>query len=543
MNVGQRILRASLVVMLAHVIFKFAGLVQFKALGHYCDPVTLDLFIFSFVGVLWTFYLIGEEGLGPAFLPVFMEAFDKKSERDAWRFASSVITVQVLVIAVVVSLVAAFPETVVRLFSDWDDPEALAAYMQRAPRMVRGMIPALFGLSVGSTTYLVLNGYKRFFLAAFGDSVVKFAIIAGVLASVATGGSLTDCLIAGVLVGGFAKVATHLLGLRRELWQLRPNLNLRTRAWRRFAFLVAPLLLGILFGKVRDVFNNIWVLSHTHEAGLVAYNEFGRKIFNAIGYLVPYSVSIAMYPFFCELVDREERGEMARLVTRSGQILWVLVVPVTALVVALSLPLARLIFQGGQFDLEAARLAATANACYTLVLPFFTLEYVFMQTFFSHRRMVTPIVLGLVFSTLSMVLSWLGVVAYGLTGAAAVAAVALAYALSRTLKTVSLGVLLRRFLPDLDGAHAGSFALRMAAAGLATGGAAYLARKGCEAVTDVYAGQTVAEVAAAVVPCLASGSVAGGAVYLAALRVLCPAEWREAVRWIRARLAARRAGR
>jgi hypothetical protein len=40
----------------------------------------------------------------------------------------------------------------------------------------RTLGPAVIGLSLGSTTYVLLNGYKRFFLAAFGDAVWKFAV-------------------------------------------------------------------------------------------------------------------------------------------------------------------------------------------------------------------------------------------------------------------------------------------------------------------------------------------------------------------------------
>ncbi|MFH0910971.1 MAG: lipid II flippase MurJ [Planctomycetota bacterium] len=536
---GRKILGASLAVMLAHVIFKAAGFIQARVIGHYCDPVTRDLFYFALQSVVWTFFLIGEEGLGPAFLPVFMGEMDKRGESAAWRFASSLFTVQTLLIALVVTAVMCRPETVVRLFSDWDNPKAVAVYMERAPDFVRWMIPALFALSIGSTTYLVLNGYKRFFLAAFGDAAVKFLIIAAVLLGIWQGGALQPWLILGVVAGSLAKLFTHLLGMRREAGRFRPSLALRTPAWGRFSLLVLPLLVGILFAKVRDLYNDTWILTHTGEAGLFSANAYGKKIFNGVGQLVPYSVSIAMFPFFCELVDRERRKELAELVLRGSSIVWVFLVPVTAVVVALSLPLSRLLFQTGRFDLLACRQAAVANACYTLVLPFFALEYLFMQAFFSNRKMVTPVLVGILFSSLSMGLSWLGVVRLGLRGSAAVATVGLAYTVSRTLKTVSLGLLMRRFLPDLDAGKAARFALRMLLAGCAAGGAAYGARWAYESRIDVYAGRGEGSVIGLVLPCLAISALTGGAAYLGALRILCPAEWRETLRWTRARLAGR----
>lgn len=535
-DTGRRIVKASLAVMVAHLIFKFAGLIQAKVIGHYCDDVTRDLFVFGFETVLTTIYLVGEEGLGPAFLPVFMEELDRRDGRAAWRFSGTVLALQLLCILVAIGVVFGGAETVVRVCTDWDAPEAPAAYMERAPFYARWMVLGLLGLSLGSTTYLILNGYKRFFLAAFGDATVKFVLVAAIFLGVTLGHPLAYWLCAGVVAGSLAKVLTHAVGLRRELHLLRLNLDLRSPSFRRFMLLVLPLLVGILFAKVRDVYNDTWVLSATGEMGLVSINSWGKKIFRTFGWLVPYAGSIAMYPFFCELVDREDREELARLVSLGCRIILVLCVPLTAGVVALSLPLTQLIYQGGQFDLADCRLAAVANAGYTLVLPFFALEYVFMQAYFSNRRMWTPILLGLLFSALSMVLSYAGVVHFEARGQWALAAVAGAFVISRSGKVISLALLMRRFLPTLDGFAALAFAARLAVAGLFCGTMAYGGRWLLEDALAHGAVGFEANSRLALVAVLAAGAGAGGVAYLVALRVFCRAEWQQTLAWARARL-------
>jgi putative peptidoglycan lipid II flippase len=539
-DTGRRIFKASLAIMAAHLVFKFAGLVQYRLIGRYCDPTLRDLFVFGFESVLTTIYLVGEEGLGPAFLPIFMQEKDKRGDRAAWRFAGTLLSVQAIFILLTTAMVMWQPEWIVRLLTDWESEGMPAVYMERAPWFARWMIPGLLGLSIGSTTYLLLNGHKRFFLAAFGDASVKFVLIGALIAGVAIGGELGFWLTAGVVAGSAAKVLTHLVGLRREVRLLRPNLDVRSPAFKQFLWLVLPLMVGILFAKVRDLHNETYILTYTGEEGLLSINSFGRKLFKAAGWLVPYSASIAMYPFFCELVDRDDKKELARLITTACHVILVLCVPLSALVVALSLPLTRLIFQDGRFDLGACELAAVSNACYTLVFPAYALEYVFMQAYFSNRRMWTPIILGLVFSSISVGLSYLGVVHWGLGGASALASVALAYTVSRMGKTLSLAILTKRFLPHLDGKHAFSFSLRIGMAGGVCGIAAYAARRLAESWTDIHAGDSVAGVLRAVLPPLIAGSLAGLAAYLATLRILCREEWRQTAAWTRARLAARR---
>jgi peptidoglycan biosynthesis protein MviN/MurJ (putative lipid II flippase) len=291
---------------------------------------------------------------------------------------------------------------------------------------------------------------------------------------------------------------------------------------------------------------------------LVSANAYGKKLFQTVGWLIPYSASIAMYPFFCELVDRENRPELARVVEVSGHVINVFCLPITAVVVALSLPLVTQLYESDAFTPRMCDQAALANAAFTLVLPFYALEYVFMQAFFSNRRMWTPIVLGLVMSALSMLLCYAGAVIFnepltgalaalglvdpGAAGSTAVLVVGLAYTVSRALKVISLGLLMKRFLPDLNGARAVWFACRAALAGLAAGAATYGVRHLYERRVDTAAPEGFMANLPVQGPLLVLGGLAGLGAYLVVLRLVCPAEWAETVHWTRARLAAWRGG-
>ncbi|MFW5858204.1 MAG: murein biosynthesis integral membrane protein MurJ [Planctomycetota bacterium] len=556
---GRRIVRASLVVMAAHLIFKFSGFLQALVLARVCTPLQLELFTFGFESVLFTIYLVGEEGLGPAFLPVFMEERDKRGEAPAWGFASSLLTLQAVVLAVVVSLAMLLPEDVVALLTDWDErPGRAAEKLAGAPGVVRWMIPGLFGLSIGSTTYLILNGYKRFFLAALGDASVKLAIIAAAALGYAMEEPILPWLAGGVVLGGLAKVVTHLAGLSGEIGRFRPRAAFGSPAFRRFALLVLPLLVGIVFAKARDWYNETWVLS-TLPGTLISINKYGKKLFQTIGWLVPYSASIAMYPFFCEMVDRADRRGLARVATTGCHIIAILCVPLTATVVALSLPMVRQIYENPNFDLAMCRQAALANAAFTLVLPFYALEYVFMQTYFSNRRMWTPILLGLLCSSFSMALAYLGGVLFvgetaaflsglglfapGDTGSAGIVAVGMDYTLSRVLKVVLLAGMMKRFLPELDGRHAASFLGRILLAGALAGAAVYGVRLGYEGMVDTTATHSFGANLQVLGPLMVLAGLAGLGVYVAALRLFCPTEWAQTVHWTGERIRAWRAKR
>jgi len=472
-SLGTQVARAGIIVAIAHVLFKFAGLLAAKCMGHYIDARTFEcVYVVAFEGCLFTLFLMGEKVIGPTFLPVFMEELDTKEEHAAWSFSNAVLTLQLLVLFVVTFLIVFAPGAVVRLPTAWDATHDVERF-NLTRRSLQLMAPALICLSLGSTTYMLLNGYKRFFLAAFGDASWKLCVLVAVLAGTGIFGMDYNTIIFGLLAGSIAKLATHLLGLRDKLRLLRPSILWRTPTMRKMGLLMVPLLCGVIFARVRDVYNSVWVLSRLEADGLIQASYFGRKIYQTVGWLVPYSLSIAIFPFLCELVDKDNYDELGGLLTRSGRMLLSVFIPFSFVCAVLATPLVALVFKGGEFTDKAVSLTSVSTACQILVLPAYALEYLMMQAFFAKRKMVSVTVIGVTFSIISMAVSYLGVITFGATGAAALAVVALGFTVSRTLKvTVLIGVL-KRDVPFFPLGRSLAFLVRTLLVGLVTAAAVY----------------------------------------------------------------------
>lgn len=457
---GERVVKATLSIAVAHTLAKALGLLQARAIGHYYGfgPEN-DAFVLVFSNMLWPLFLIGEEALGPAFLPVFMDAKEKDSETAAWRFASTLWNLQFLVVSTGIAVLMLFPEQAVQWFSQFEKAPDGVSRSALAVRFLQGMAPALLGLSLGSLTYMVLNGYKRFFWPAFADAALKGALALGIVLGRKFGLD-DDALIFGVLAAGVTKLLVHLVALRDKLGLYRPAFAIGDPHARKFLALVAPLLVGIIFAKTRDYYNNAWIISAL-EPGLLSVNDYGRKIYSAIGWLVPYPLSIALFPYFCELVAKDDRNALGAFLTRSSRMLLLVFLPMTVVIVVLSVPLAQALFQTGKVSAADAAMAGQINACYSLVIPFYALETILMQAYFSTRRMVAVTVIGIFFSALSMGISAVAIFGYKLTGIEAVMAIALGWTFSRALKTLTLiGVLKATGLPLLPNLPLAGFLLR-----------------------------------------------------------------------------------
>ncbi|MFC1461651.1 murein biosynthesis integral membrane protein MurJ [Verrucomicrobiota bacterium] len=479
-SLGRRLIRASCAVGIAHIIFKLIGLIQAIVVGRYLDSGTYDVvYAFAFEGVIFSVFLLGEETIGPSFLPVFLQQKDKGGEKSAWHFANIILTVQFLILLLGMLLILVFPDAVIRLLTGWTGTNDPARYAL-ARKSVIWLAPALICLSLGSTTYMILNGYKRFFLAAFGDASWKICVLASVLVGMGIFGLDYRCIIFGLLVGSIAKLLTHLAGMLREIRFFRPSIMFRDPAVKQMLLLMAPLILGVIFARARDIFNNVTILSYLDTEGLMKANSFGRKLYVAIGWLVPYSISIAMFPFFCELVDRNDKERFGHLLSKAGRMMLSVFIPFSFVCAVLSRPLSFVLFHGGEFTAEPVEWTAVSMSCYILVLPGYALEYLLMQAFFANRRMVSVTVVGIIFSAVSVAISYVGIAMFGARGVWALMVIALGYTLSRTLKAVTLVTLLKKSIPIFPLGETISFVLRAFLVGAISAGLCFLCTTGFE---------------------------------------------------------------
>ena len=163
-------------------------------------------------------WLLFEKVLNPAILPVFIGAMKEEGEERAWRLASSAL--MFTAIALLVMSVASFlaMPTIINYMSPSASPAELALTISTT----RLLLVGLWALGMSSLTYVLLNGYKRFALAAFGDTLWKLGVLGGALFAVMTNLKVTPdrallVISLGYVCGSVMKLAPQVWGLARQM--------------------------------------------------------------------------------------------------------------------------------------------------------------------------------------------------------------------------------------------------------------------------------------------------------------------------------------
>lgn len=541
-GLGDRILKAGASVLAANLCVRLAGFFIKNRIPNLYGLAVSDVFSVVNDTVLNSAFVVGEQCLGPAYMPVFTSARDKEGEQRAWRYTSVLFNLQFIVLLAITAAFILFPGPIIGLFTEWDSNKLLsnADIQERralAPLMLPYVAPALLGMSLASLTYWVLMGYKEFFFAAFGDALLKFSILGGAVLGAALGHGDWRFIAWGCVAGGTLKLLLHLavLGPRR-LRFYRPTLDVRDPYLRDFCLLVLPLLLGISVSLVRDVGMK---RLQTVVPGLPTYFSQGRGVADSVGFLVPFSLSIALLPFFCDIAARNDRAQLGRLLTQTIRMVTWFFVPVCVVLAVAALPVCLVLYKGAKIGLTEAGYAALVMQIFCIQMPFLAIEMLANQAFFSSRRMIAPTAVGIALSLLAPAVAYWLVDGLGMKETGQIlAVVSLCLVLARVLKSFILIGLLKRTVPVLPLGETAAVAVRLLLAGGGAAAAALGARQLYEGplhfVAKVLHNERLGYACEAVLI-----GLAGAAVYLALSLLLKMEEPRLCWQWTKEKLRRR----
>lgn len=317
------------------------------------------------------FELVAAGALSAVLVPTFVQLLDKGDDAEANRLASGLLGVALVGLGVVtlVGIIAA--PLLARLLTAGVENDAIAA-QQRALEtyLLRWFLPQLLLYACGAIATGVLYARRRFAITAaapIGNTVVMvaaliaFHVVAGSEPTLVLSSTEQLLLVIAGTGGVIAFVAVLVVAARRSGFSMRPRWNpadpeirhlLRLSAWGVLLHANAGILLGAVL-----------VVGSSVAGGVVAYQVA------FVFFLAPYAVLAQpiLTAFLPDLVGEVERRDMHAFTATVRDALdrmAVLVLPVSAVMIALALPMMRVVAfgraEGTGVDLLAAALASLA---------------------------------------------------------------------------------------------------------------------------------------------------------------------------------------
>jgi putative peptidoglycan lipid II flippase len=411
------------------------------------------------------------------FIPTFMELRENKDEETAWRFTSHVFNLTVLVLGLVGVIGTLFPVPFV-----WTQTFRMPANQSAAVVTAATFFFRFFAIQVvlygaGSVISAVLNSQRRYFWPAVGPIFNNVVAIATMIAFVALRGNLGVAMVvlaAGTTLAVFVMFAVQVPALFQSGWRHSWGLGLHDPALRRMLWLAVPTVIYVVTNLVAVSFRNASAFA------VPGLNGSGPSILTYawIFYQLPYGIlAVALATaVFTELADaagRQNNEEFKATFLRGLRTTGVLMLPTSALLIALATPLVSL-YRVGAFAESDVPLVVGALRWWASGLIFYASTMFLLRTFYSLKDTRTPMNVNLGLTVVQIGLyvvlstgigSWPGLGINGLP---------IADVVFFTLSSVTLAVLLRRRIGGYNLRGVGSVFGRMLAASVIAASAAWL---------------------------------------------------------------------
>ncbi len=335
--------------------------------------------------------LFANAALSAAFVPVFTDLLTQGRKREAFRLASTLFWVILIVLGALTAFFVLAAGVIMPLFMG-------ATFKAPLEMLTVGLSQVLFpvvlilglnGLLVG-----ILQSYDHFTIPAISPAVWNVVIIVLLVilrphfhGGYENGDQLYAYAIA-ILIATFVQMLMALGALGRIDFRLQMTIDWHDPRIRQVFTLMLPVTIGLGIVNLDQLINSVF--------GTLVSDQAPRAIDNAFRiYMLPqglFSVAVAtvLFPTLSRMASRRDVGSMRKAIGVGMRQINLLLIPAAAFIVVLSTPIVRLVFERGEFNAESTRLVSVALFWFAFSLPFGGVNLLLTRVFFAVQRPWIP---------------------------------------------------------------------------------------------------------------------------------------------------------
>jgi len=437
-SAAKGVAKAAGILMVAMFLSRILGFVREQAITtKFGSSAETDAYIAAFAVPDLLYNLLIGGALSAAFIPVFSGYIARGEEDEAWEAASTVANLVFIVMTAVIVLGIIFAPYLVPLVAYKFKGETL----ELTVLLTRIMFPAILFHGLNGLMMGVLNSYKHFLAPAVGGVMYNVGIIFGGWFLASRFGIAGFSI--GVLIGVVINFLIQFPTLAKKGLKYRFSLNLKHPGVRRMGILMIPAVIGLSANQINLIVNQNFA-SALDEGTVTALRMANRLMILPLG-LFGFTIGAAVFPTLAGQAATNQAAEFRKTFSAALRSVLFITVPAAAGLMALSVPIVRLLFQQGEFTPQATLVTADALFYYCLGLFAQAAVLVLVRAYYALQDTVTPVIIGVLTIGLNYLMNSM------LVGPMEASGLALAYSVTGIFNMVSLLLLLRRKVGAIDG--------------------------------------------------------------------------------------------
>ncbi len=436
------ILSAAFIIMATVIFSQLLGLIRQRLLvAIFGASNNLGVYLASTRLPDFLFQIIIAGALSSAFIPVFSDYLNKNKDAEGYNFASTLLSLGLMVFAVISIILAIFAEFFSHLVAPGFSPHEIAL-MANLLRVV--LIGELFFI-IGSFLSAVLQSYNHFFIPGIAAALYNLGIIIGIVTLWPFVGIYAPAW--GVVIGAFIFVAMQLPQAKKVGFSFKPTLLFKQKGILEVFHLMWPRTISLAIFQVGTLITVTLVSFLADPGRMYVIFDYAQTLAFAPVVLFGQAIAQAAFPVLSR--EREKPTEFKQTFLTSFSQMMYLVMPVAVLLLVLRIPVVRLIYGAGLFDWDATVLTGRTLAIFSLSIFAQALVYLVSRGFYALYDTKTPLIIGGITTVIMIGLGAVSVFFFK----GNVMTIALAYSIASILNFILLFILLDRKVGGFEKKH------------------------------------------------------------------------------------------
>jgi putative peptidoglycan lipid II flippase len=412
------------IVAAATLISKVFGLVRQQAMAAaFGVGAAIDAYNYAYVIPGFLLILLG--GINGPFHSAMVSALAKRDRSEAAPLVETITTLVGTVLLLVTVFLIIFANPLIDLVAPGltQTPEGLEirtiAVQQLRIMAPMALLAGLIGIGFGT-----LNAADMYWLPSISPLFSSITLLAGLgILAVYLGENITNpkyallgglVLAWGTLAGAFLQWFVQLPALwKSQLGKLRLRFNLKQPGLRDVMKVMLPATFSSGMLQI-NVYTDLFFASYIPQAAAaMAYS--GLLVQTPLG-IISNMILVPFLPLFSRLKDPQDWPELKERIRQALMLTGITMLPLGALMVALALPIVRVVYERFAFDLSASEFVAAVLMAYGVGMFVYLGRDVLVRVFYGLGDGNTPFRVSIFNIFLNAILDFILVQLYGAPG-------------------------------------------------------------------------------------------------------------------------------
>jgi len=331
--------------------------------------------------------LVADTALSGAFVPVFSELLEKGERKRAWRVASTLFWLTLLVLGAVTAVFILLAPLLMKPFGDPGGDYDLAVGLSRV------LFPIVVLLGLSGIVVGILNTYHHFALPALAPVAWNLVIVVGLVLGIPRidDESAQLYLYAGVVVlGTLVQLLLPIPWLRKLDGRLTVVIDWRDPAVKRVLVLMLPVTLTIGLVNVNFLVDTLFASRLLDPELAPAAIDKAFRLYMLPQGVFAVAVTTVLFPTLARLAARDDVAGLRRALDGGLRQIAFLLIPAGLVSIVLAKPIVELVYQRGEFTAEDTVIVAQCLQAFSIGLVFNGWMLILNRSFYAVQTNWVP---------------------------------------------------------------------------------------------------------------------------------------------------------